>query len=182
MSLKMQKNQKRKPKVKLKITNLTSPAQSTETPSRHIFLFYWLPVIVWMGLIFYVSDQDSDSTGQNGDIFMFFFNLLNLDPVRMVELNVPLYIRKLAHVVEYFVLFILSQRLVSQYITFSRAIWLSLGITVLYAMSDEFHQTFVPGREGKWSDVGIDSIGAILALIVSLIFMRIKGTKSKNLS
>jgi len=40
--------------------------------------------------------------------------------------------------------------------------WLSLVITVLYAISDEMHQTIVPGRNGWWVDVGVDTVGALL--------------------
>ena len=36
-------------------------------------------------------------------------------------------------------------------------------VAVLYACSDEWHQSFVPGREGRLRDVGIDSIGAVVA-------------------
>ena len=39
-----------------------------------------------------------------------------------------------------------------------------LAFTLLYAMSDEYHQTFVPGRAGAWSDVLFDGAGALLAL------------------
>jgi VanZ family protein len=158
---------------------LSVEIQSTKSPAQYFFLLYWLPVLVWMGIIFYISHQDSDSTGQNGDIFMFLFNLLNLDPVRMVELKVPLYLRKLAHVIEYFVLFLLLARLNFQYFKMPKVAWMSLVVTILYAISDEFHQTFIPGREGKISDVGIDSLGAILALGVLFLWVRwVKKTDS----
>jgi VanZ family protein len=39
-------------------------------------------------------------------------------------------------------------------------------IATLYAASDEYHQTFVPGRSGLVSDVLIDSLGALTALVV----------------
>ena len=39
------------------------------------------------------------------------------------------------------------------------------AFSVLYAMSDEYHQTFVGGRSGAWSDVGIDTAGVILAIL-----------------
>ncbi|MCP4425990.1 MAG: VanZ family protein, partial [Chloroflexi bacterium] len=39
-------------------------------------------------------------------------------------------------------------------------------ITVLYAVSDEFHQTFVPGRGGRLPDVLIDALGGLTALLV----------------
>ena len=42
--------------------------------------------------------------------------------------------------------------------------WLALVITLLYALSDELHQTFVPGRNGWWVDVMVDTVGALLAL------------------
>lgn len=42
--------------------------------------------------------------------------------------------------------------------------WLAFGLTVLYALSDEFHQSFVPGRTPSLRDVLIDGAGAALAL------------------
>lgn len=44
--------------------------------------------------------------------------------------------------------------------------WLALGLTVLYALSDEFHQSFVPGRTPSLWDVLIDGVGAVLALVL----------------
>jgi VanZ family protein len=38
-------------------------------------------------------------------------------------------------------------------------------LTALYASTDEFHQTFVPGRHGSAVDVAIDSTGALIALL-----------------
>jgi VanZ family protein len=45
--------------------------------------------------------------------------------------------------------------------------WLALLLAVLYALTDEFHQSFVPGRHPSWLDVlGFDGGGAALALLV----------------
>ena len=45
----------------------------------------------------------------------------------------------------------------------------AVGISLLYACSDEFHQTFVRGREGTPRDVAIDAVGmAIAALLISM--------------
>jgi VanZ family protein len=50
---------------------------------------------------------------------------------------------------------------------------LALGFTVLYAMTDEFHQGFVAGRHPSLVDVGIDATGALIAVVVvSLIRSR----------
>jgi VanZ family protein len=43
--------------------------------------------------------------------------------------------------------------------------WLALLFAILYALSDEFHQSFVPGRHPSWVDVlGFDGGGALIAL------------------
>lgn len=43
--------------------------------------------------------------------------------------------------------------------------WLALGLALIYALSDEFHQSFVPGRHASWIDaLIIDGSGAFLAL------------------
>lgn len=44
---------------------------------------------------------------------------------------------------------------------------------VLYAITDEIHQLYVPGRSGKWQDVLIDSIGIFLGIFVLLMFVEI---------
>ncbi len=41
----------------------------------------------------------------------------------------------------------------------------ALLLTVLFAITDEYHQTFVAGREGRWQDVLIDTTGASIALL-----------------
>lgn len=47
-----------------------------------------------------------------------------------------------------------------------KAFTLALGICILYAISDEFHQLFVPGRGGQIRDVLIDSTGAIVGVAI----------------
>jgi VanZ family protein len=47
----------------------------------------------------------------------------------------------------------------------SRRVWLALLLAVLYALTDEFHQSFVPGRHPSWVDaLGFDGGGAAIAL------------------
>src|SRR5206468_12539404 len=68
-------------------------------------------------------------------------------------------LRKLAHTAEYAVLGALLVRAVHR----SRVAFV-LG--VLYAASDELHQTFVPGRHGSPVDVAIDSVGIAVGIVV----------------
>lgn len=97
----------------------------------------WLPIVLWCALIFALSHRSD--IGPTGPV-----------------LTWPEYLlRKGAHVFEYAVLYGLVRRG-----------WPSLPswlFCVLYAASDEWHQSFVPGRMGRVSDVVLDSCAAGLA-------------------
>jgi VanZ family protein len=53
-----------------------------------------------------------------------------------------------------------------------RALLLAFLLTMLYALSDEFHQAFVPGRTADPLDLVYDGIGAALALCAWALFLR----------
>ena len=77
------------------------------------------------------------------------------------------FVKKLAHIIEYFILGLLIFFSLKNTFTFarSRLLFLTVILTVLYALTDEWHQTFVPGREGRLRDVFFDSTGALLAVL-----------------
>lgn len=106
------------------------------------FFRLWLPPLLWMLLIYLFSAQ-----AHSGRITE---NYLH-------EANVP--VRKLAHMAEYAVLALLYRRALA-------GNWWALVLTVLYAASDEWHQSFVPGRSASPVDVLVDAGGAITALLV----------------
>lgn len=54
-----------------------------------------------------------------------------------------------------------------------KSIWIALIINFLYALSDEAHQYFVPGRYPDWRDVAADMIGALLVMVGILIINRL---------
>ena len=56
-------------------------------------------------------------------------------------------------------------------------VW-AIGISFAYACTDEFHQTFVRGREGTPRDVGIDAIG--MAIAATLVVLRRKGSGTRT--
>ena len=56
----------------------------------------------------------------------------------------------------------------------SKKIIIVLCVCFLYAISDEIHQIFVPGRAGRWYDVLIDTTGAYLGYIMCILFKKIK--------
>lgn len=114
-----------------------------------------LLVIIWMTFIFIMSSFDgSSSTNQSNIIVNFIQELFNIKNVEIISLI----IRKLAHFTEYLILAILVSNMLKVY---DKKLWFALIICILYAMMDEYHQTFVSGRSGNLIDVLIDSIGSI---------------------
>ena len=101
----------------------------------------WSCVVLWMGVIFWFSAQPKDA--------------LNLGQSTLVS--------KLAHIIEYAILGRLIQWARGGRAR-PRAGWLSWLIAVLYAATDELHQSFTPGRTPLVTDVMIDSFGAALGV------------------
>ena len=129
-----------------------------------------LPLLIWMAIIFFMSHQNGqDSARMSG----FFGQLLRqwieaLGGEYTPELRTVLsgLVRKTAHAMEYGILFILVFRLLTVYkVPAYNSSW---GFCLAHALSDEFHQSFVPGRVASWADVGIDMIGATLACLLIL--------------
>jgi VanZ family protein len=56
-------------------------------------------------------------------------------------------------------------------------LWHAWVLTFIYAILDEFHQSFVPGRHPWWVDVAIDSLAAALVL---QIFNWLRERKNKS--
>ena len=56
------------------------------------------------------------------------------------------------------------------------ALWTIITV-ILYALSDEFHQSFIPSRTASIVDVGIDAFGGILSQIAILLQIKIKSLK-----
>lgn len=85
---------------------------------------------------------------------------------KKIDLIQP-YIRKLAHFSVYMLLGVLVMLCAC---TFKGSNLLKFDISVifnfLYACTDEFHQLFIPGRSGEFRDVSIDTLGALLGIII----------------
>lgn len=139
----------------------------------------WLLVILWMSLIFFQSHKPAAESNSlsKGVTQVIVETVEKIDPD--IDINVSSFnhiLRKNAHFFSYLVLAVLvANALKSSGINGSRLILLAFLICVLYAMSDEFHQLFVPGRGGQIKDVLIDSGGALIGILVfrlKLIFKK----------
>lgn len=140
-----------------------------------IFLKYWLPVLLWMGVIFGAS-ADTGSSKRSSRLIEPFVRWLFPEVTEPVVEAVVFYVRKGAHVAEYAVLALLLWRALRKPVWHRPQPWsnrhaaLAVGLSFLYAVSDELHQHFVPNRQGNPYDVLIDTAGAALALFALWLF------------
>ena len=73
-------------------------------------------------------------------------------------------LRKLAHLTEYAILTALLFWALRRHVARTHAFLIAAAAALLYAFSDEWHQTFVPGREGSLRDIAIDMLGIGMCL------------------
>ena len=83
------------------------------------------------------------------------------------------YVRKAAHFVEYFVFSLLILRAIRAGRQTTRFTWALAAITIVagYAVMDEFHQSFVPGRVPMLTDVLLDTTGGSAAQLAAAFFL-----------
>ena len=139
------------------------------------FFGYWLPVAVWM-LIIFTASSDTHSAHHSSRIIEPILRWLFPHLADATVSHVVLLVRKCAHVAEYAVLALLVWRALRGPARPDSHPWrwahagLALLATTLYASSDEIHQLFVPHREGRFADVLIDASGATLGLLGLWLF------------
>ncbi len=144
---------------------------------RHFFS-YWFPLLFWLILIFSLSHQDGDTSSQLSNWVVSILEFLHIDPETLRQSGVKTLVRKAAHMTEYFILFLLFFRLIKTQKPLKTSLISSFLFTLAYAASDEFHQIFIPGRVGTIVDVGIDSLGALIALLLCVYYHRRKANNS----
>lgn len=132
------------------------------------FLSRYLPLILWLAFISYAS-SDSFSAGNTsriiGPLVLWLFP--NTTPETLLTVHVVT--RKAAHFTEYAILGFLAARAFRTSPTPAiRSRWslISATIVVVYALMDEYHQSFVPTRTGSVYDSLIDIAGGMAALLV----------------
>jgi VanZ family protein len=129
---------------------------TTELPAQSA-LREWIPVIVWGAIIFTLSTSafSAANTARTIDPLLRWLLLgitaASVDVAHML-------IRKTAHFTEYGVLFWLLVRG-----PMADRPYTALMLCVAYALLDEGHQSFVPGRTASLYDVALDSTGALFS-------------------
>ena len=120
---------------------------------------FWFPVLVYSGIIFYVSSLESVETPQ----------------------SIP-HFDKVCHLAEYGLFGLLLARAISHSVTrIDRATLIICTVigAFLYGLSDEFHQSFVPGRTTDVMDLAADTVGGLLGAL-TYIFIDNIITKRKD--
>lgn len=130
----------------------------------------WLLAILWMWLIFFQSHKPATESNSlsKGVTEVIVETVEKIDPDIDIDIrNFNHILRKNAHFFSYLILSILvANALESSGLNGYRLMVLAILICVIYAITDEFHQLFVPGRGGQIKDVIIDSVGALVGILI----------------
>lgn len=136
-------------------------------------------VILWMIIVFWFSSQiGDDSQVTSGNTIRKIITFINndIDKLKLEEIIETLqpFTRKLAHFTLYTLGGILIFNMFSSFkLKNKEKIYFSILSGAVYAITDEVHQLFVPGRSGMIKDVFIDTLGIITGVIVCIIIFRI---------
>lgn len=143
---------------------------SSVMAQTRVFLKFWLPVLLWMAVIFTAS-ADSHSYEHSSrfvePLLHWLFPNMPQETINIIHHI----LRKCAHLTVYAILALLLWRALHLSNNHLPAwSWPKVGGTLLlvflYAASDEFHQRFVPTRTPLFSDVLIDTAGGAIGLLV----------------
>lgn len=163
---------------------------------RHQISLLLLLLVLQMILIFSMSSFGSDSSNAQSNqiihvLHQVFPNLSNDHSFFGVS-NLVFIVRKAAHFTEYAILgllfFLVYRAYLAKYsnakpsdtklsnvkLSDAKFLFFALCSSFLYACTDELHQFFVSGRSGQFTDVLIDTLGALFGCLLLLIIRRLR--------
>jgi VanZ family protein len=147
------------------------------SPHRKDILKTWFAAGLWLALIAIESTNYLSAENTSRFLYPIFRFLFAMDWRHFLFWHH--YIRKTGHFVGYFVLSVLLFRAWKSTLRLP-AVWALRWSVIAFLMSamvasmDEWHQTFLPSRTGRYSDVVLDSSAALTAQIVIFLFLRSK--------
>ncbi len=168
---------------------------------RKRFYLYLVLTIMTMGMIFIFSSQDADQSSQvSGSVLDWIITHTQTFLPGGVMSFLMHYIRKVAHFMVYFMLGIFAFLGVREWIRSTekpipkepspkergsmlrriQSIGIPWLIAVIYAITDEFHQSFVPGRACQFRDVCIDSAGAACGIMIIWLILHLLKKDNKQ--
>ena len=115
----------------------------------------WLPVAIMMVLIFIASSTPGNELPTFG--------------------NIDLFVKKGGHLIGYALLAMACFMAVyNDTKSVTRSAVISLGLSIVYAALDEYHQSFRPDRHPSIIDVGIDAAGAIIGVCIAAFITKVR--------
>lgn len=150
----------------------------------------WIPVILMGLVIFGFSGQNGEQSGGFSSKIASIMvdsadkaGIIDIDEagkqILIDKMQYP--IRKCAHMTEYAIFAAFT--FIALYYDGIRKRWtyfFAVFIAFLFACTDEFHQLFVPGRSGQFTDVCIDTIGACIGILIIFLIRKIIYCRNKK--
>ena len=145
---------------------------------KKLLYLTFIPALIWMFIIFGFSKESGGESSSLSlmvtqkivDIIDFNDNMSEEEYEHMVSvLHNP--VRKAAHMSEYAILAFLIYVPLLINVRFKKIsgyFLATMSVCLIYAITDETHQLFVPGRDGRITDVIIDTIGSMIAALILL--------------
>ena len=144
----------------------TEQASAADFGSDPGWVGRWLPVLLWAAVIWTFSTGWFDGDGTRGflvPLLAAIFPFLTPEALEAVHQV----LRKVAHLAEFAILAVLVARaLLRPERNWIRVGFATVGICLMWAAVDEFHQTFVPTRTGAVQDVVLDTVGAGFGFLI----------------
>ncbi len=123
-------------------------------------------LLLWASLIFYLSDQPRVvSNKMSSDIIK---HTLFVNDVVLKIIHNPL--REAMHAFEYFIFGLLLINVLKQF-NIKRIITFTIIIAIIFMVSDEIHQIYVPGRAFEILDLFLDFVGIIIACLLHFNYL-----------
>ncbi len=155
------------------------------TDDRHHILKVWIAAILWL-IVIAIESTDFASAHNTGRLlyplfhFLFGLSYAAFEPIHF-------YLRKGGHVFGYGLLSILlfrAWRETMPRVSVARWAfrWANLAVlgTALVASLDEWHQSYIPSRTGRWQDVVLDTCAGIAAQILLLLWAMLRRSRDRR--
>lgn len=157
--------------------------------NQNIRILLGILIVLWMIVVFCFSHQPADQSSETSQqAIQVIVNVLQLeesmseDELKNLIAGLKAPIRKMAHFAMYFVGGVLICLLFATINKFStkQKILLSQCVATGYAVADEVHQALVPGRGPQLLDIGIDSVGAFIGIMIVILLIYLYNRRKKE--